>query len=127
MFVLRDVLQFSQNLNDVATTIQSTHRTMKIHLGFASGSEKKFLGVDYAYNFANTYGDSDYLLYSESHPRLDGIFFQDKHVQPSGDMCVGNILKANHGKITPATLYRDIAGLHKTGDMQVAVMDPEGQ
>jgi len=36
-------------------------------------------------------------------------------------------LTQQHGHITPETLYRDIAGLHATGDCQVAVMDPEAQ
>lgn len=51
----------------------------------------------------------------------------DKHCQPSGDTCIGNILSAQHGKVTPETLYRDIAGYHSTGNAQVIVMDPLNQ
>jgi len=42
--------------------------------------------------------------------------YWDKFVQPSNDDCIGSILKEQYGKITLETLYRDIAGLHETGD-----------
>lgn len=47
---------------------------------------------------------------------MDGIFYYDKHTQPSNDECVGDILKNNLGKITPEILYREVAGFHRTGD-----------
>jgi len=52
---------------------------MKLHLGFASGAEKNFRGVDYAANFVNLYDDKNYFKYTESHPQIDGVFFQDRH------------------------------------------------
>ena len=42
-------------------------------------------------------------------------------------MCLASITTAQHGKITPETMFRDIAGYHHTGNAQVIVMDPEGQ
>jgi hypothetical protein len=42
-------------------------------------------------------------------------------------MCIASIASAQHGKITPETMFRDIAGFHETGNAQVIVMDPEGQ
>jgi len=35
-------------------------------------------------------------------------------------------LEENYGEITPEFIYRDAAGIYKTGDTQVVVMDPAG-
>lgn len=116
LFVLRDTIQFAKNMHDVETNLLNSQRTMKIHLGFGSLPDATFRGVDYAANFVNFYDDKNYTHYSDAHPQLDHVFYYDKHVQPSGDYCVGNILKANHGMITAETLYADIPGFHKTGN-----------
>ena len=107
--------------------MSSTKRTMMIHLGLGSLPDKTFRGVDYAANFIQFYNDANYTHYSGSHPQFTGIFYLDKGVQPSGDMCIASITTGQHGKITPETMFRDIAGFHETGNAQVIVMDPEEQ
>jgi hypothetical protein len=92
MFVLRDATQFANNIEEVETMLQTTNRTMMIHLGFGSLPDKLFRGVDYASNYIAFYNDNNYTHYSASHPQLDGIFYYDKHVQPSGDICIASIL-----------------------------------
>jgi|NOAtaT_6_FD_contig_31_4768213_length_1004_multi_4_in_0_out_0_2 hypothetical protein len=54
---------------------------------------------------------------------MDGVMYWDKRVQPSGDACVGSILKENYGKINPEVLFRQIVGRHGTGDSHWAVYD----
>ena len=58
---------------------------------------------------------------------MDGVFYYDKWLQPSDDLCISAILEANYGKITAEVIYRDVAGYHATGDTQMVVMDPAGQ
>ena len=127
MYVLRDTVQFSNNVEEAEQMMSSTKRTMMIHLGLGSLPDKTFRGVDYAANFIQFYNDANYTHYSGSHPQFTGVFYLDKGVQPSGDMCIASITTAQHGKITPETMFRDIAGYHETGNAQVIVMDPEGQ
>lgn len=104
-----------------------------IHLGWGSLPDKTFRGMDYASDMLHYYDDKNYTRgwnetkYTPVHPQLDGVFFFDKFVQPSGNPCLGSILQNAHGKITPQTLYQDVAGYHATGNAQVIVMDPEGQ
>ena len=98
-----------------------------IHLGLGSLPDKSFRGVTYSSNYIEFYNDQNYTHYSDAHPQLPGVFFQDKGIQPSNDFCLGSIAKENHGKITPETMFRDMAGYHSTGDATVVVMDPEGQ
>jgi hypothetical protein len=127
MFVLRDTVQFSNNIEEAEAQFQDSKRTIMNHFGVGSLPDKTFRGVNYAANFVSFFNDSNYTHYSESHPQLSGVFYLDRHIQPSGDMCIATIAKASHGKITPETMFRDIAGYHETGNAQLIVMDPEGQ
>lgn len=95
---------------------------MRIHIGLGSKSDNSFRGIQYAHNKVQVFDDSNY-IYTDAHPQLDGVMFFDKHVQPSGDSCVGDILKATYGNITPSVLFRDVVGRHNTGDAHWAVYD----
>lgn len=96
-----------------------------IHLGYGSLPDNSFRGVDFAANTLIFYDDKNYTRYAAgTHPQLDGVFFYDRHVQPSGSTCIANILTPAHGSITPETLFRDVAGYHRSGNAQVIVMDP---
>ena len=98
-----------------------------IHNGWGSVPDNSFRGVDYAHNYIKFYDDHEWTIdFNEAHPQMDGVFYWDKFVQPSYNPCMGQILQDNYGQITPELIYRDIAGLHATGDTQVAVMDPAG-
>lgn len=103
--------------------IYTTDRTMRIHIGMSSLPDNSFRGLDYSKNVVLNFNDKNYTDYSANHPQIDGVFYFDKFVQPSNNQCVGNILKDSAPNITPATLYRDVAGFHSTGDTQVCAMD----
>ncbi len=128
MFVLRDTIQFSNNIVDVYNNLAGVQRTMKIHGGWGSLPDNTFRGMNYAANFLYLYDDKNFTHYDPvAHPQLDGVFFFDKHVQTSHDPCMANIIAPQHGKITPETMFRDVAGLHRTGDNNYVVMDPAAQ
>lgn len=54
---------------------------------------------------------------------MDGVFFWDKHPQPSTDPCLNSILASNYGQISPEVIYREVIGYHQTGNTQVCVFD----
>jgi hypothetical protein len=73
--------------------MSNTHRTCTIHLGLGSKNDHSFRMLEYSENVLNNYNDKNYTHYNEkSHPQRPGIAYFDKHVQPSGDSCVGSIL-----------------------------------
>lgn len=127
-WVLRDTVQFTNNLAEVEEYLQNAHRTMMIHNGWGSLPDMSFRGADYAHNFVKFYDDKEWIVpFTSAHPQFDGIFYYDKLVQPSDNACVGNVIRAGYGQITPEYIFRDIAGYHSTGDTQVVVMDPKNQ
>lgn len=42
----------------------------------------------------NIYDDKNYTHYGANHPKLPGIAYFDKHVQPSGNSEAGNVLSS---------------------------------
>lgn len=128
MFVLRDTVQFANNIDDVNNMLLSTNRTMMIHGGWASLPDNTFRGMNYAANLLHLFNDRNYYGYNDySQPQLDGVFFFNKLIQPSDNPCMGNILREQHGRINVETMYRDIVGYHQTGDINWVVMDPAAQ
>ena len=87
-------------------------RTAAVHLGVGSREDKNFRGYDYAANLLYPFDDKNFTKYADWHPQLDGVFYKDKKTTPSFNPCIGEILKAEHGKITPETLYSRVTGLH---------------
>lgn len=45
--------------------------------------------LEYAEKTVNIYDDRNYTSYGPSHPKIEGIAYFDKHVQPSGDKTIG--------------------------------------
>ncbi|KRX04245.1 hypothetical protein PPERSA_11369 [Pseudocohnilembus persalinus] len=122
MFALRDLAEFELTIQDLDDALWNTDRTCRIHVGIASAESQTFQGVNYSWKVIEFFNDQNY-TYTEAHPQLDGIMYFDKHVQPSNDACIGDILSYYWGEITWETLFRDVAGWHKTGDTQVCVTD----
>jgi len=124
MYVLRDVLQFATDLDSGIQILKESHRTWQIFVGLGSREDNQLRGIEYSAKVLNVYDDKNYTTpYPNAHPQMDGVVFFDKHVQPSNDPCLGSILKAGYGHITPDYLFRTGAGLHKTGDTLLAIYD----
>lgn len=91
-YVLRDVLYEATDMESALEILIKTHRTCAIHLGLASSEDHEFRMIEYSEKILNNYDDYNYTHYTSAHPKKTGIAYFDKHVQPSGDSCVGQIL-----------------------------------
>lgn len=49
---------------------------------------------EYAEKVVNIYDDKNYTYYNNNHLKKDGIAFFDKHVQPSNDGTVSQVLNS---------------------------------
>lgn len=121
-YVLRDVIQFSNTLDEALNELKVTNRTCSIHLGIGDSKSNEFRGVEYSYKELNIY-DWQNQYESEGHPRLKQVVYWDKHKQPSNNPCLGSLLQENYGKLDGETIVRKVAAVHETGDMQCAVFD----
>lgn len=72
--------------------LTKTPRTCAIHLGVASVADRNFRMFEYSQNTLNNYDDNNYTHYAATHPKIKGIAYFDKHVQPSNDPCLAQLL-----------------------------------
>ena len=49
---------------------------------------------EYSYKTLNIYDDKNYTHYGANHPKMPGVAYFDKHVQPSGDSQVGQVINS---------------------------------
>jgi len=122
VYILRDLLQFGNDLQSSVDLIFKAPRTCTVHVGIGSRADNAFEGVEMSFKEVHIFNDKNY-TYTDAHPQLDGVMFWDKYKQPSGHECLGRILEAGHGLIDAEFLFREAAPLHETGDTQVVVYD----
>lgn len=88
-YVFRDLLYEANDIKSAIDILTNTHRTCAIHIGLASSADHSFRMFLYSENTLINYDDKNYTHYAANHPKKVGIAYFDKHVQPSGDSCVG--------------------------------------
>jgi len=120
-FLTRDILQFDVDVDSALSRIANTERTCSIWLGLAD-PVGEFKAIGYSHDYVLVYDDQNYPFY-EQHPRMPGIVFIDKHVQPSHNPCLGLLLQKYYGNITPEITKTYITALHETGNMHIAIYD----
>jgi hypothetical protein len=91
-YMFRDILYDAHNLESAISILSTTHRTCAIHIGLASVEDKSFRMFEYSEKDLNIYDDKNYTHYGANHPKKAGLAYFDKHVQPSGDSDVGQVL-----------------------------------
>ena len=91
-YVFRDLLYEAHDLKSAIQILSTTHRTCALHIGLASLEDHSFRMFEYSQQILNNYDDKNYTNYGANHPQKEGIAYFDKHVQPSGDSCVGQLL-----------------------------------
>lgn len=91
-YVFRDVLYEASDIKSALKILTDTHRTCAIHIGLGSVKDRSFRMFEYSEKVLTNYDDSNYTHYGANHPKTTGLAFFDKHVQPSGDSCLGSVL-----------------------------------
>jgi len=111
----------------------NAQRTCSIHLGLgsyvrnANASMKNdeivgFRGIEYSADEFNVFDWQD-MFNTRAHPLLKDVVYWDKHVQPSGNPCLGSLLVEAYGRLDPATIIQNITSLAQTGDALNLVLD----
>lgn len=114
-YVMRDVLYEAVDMESALSILSNAHRTCAIHLGLSSSVDHEFRMLEYSEKILNNYDDNNYTNYNaKSHPKKKGIAYFDKHVQPSGDSCVGQLLTHPdfYGKWTMEDFWRVVGNTH---------------
>eukprot|EP00010_Vexillifera_abyssalis_P002857 CAMPEP_0201552088 /NCGR_PEP_ID=MMETSP0173_2-20130828/13637_1 /ASSEMBLY_ACC=CAM_ASM_000268 /TAXON_ID=218659 /ORGANISM="Vexillifera sp., Strain DIVA3 564/2" /LENGTH=441 /DNA_ID=CAMNT_0047962507 /DNA_START=21 /DNA_END=1346 /DNA_ORIENTATION=+ len=121
-FLLRDILQFDQDIDSALSRIANARRTCSIFVGVGDGESNQFRAVEYSHDYVEFYNDHNYPLYA-NHPRMEGLVYIDKHTQPSNDPCFTELLQHYYGEIDPSVTLHNITSQFQTGDMHIAIYD----
>jgi len=123
--VLRDILQYDNSVTEGLNRLIAAHRTCSIWvgLGHTETSRTQFNIVAYSYQQINVYDDMNFQVNNSAHPQIKDIVYVDKHVQPSGNPCLGELLKNNYGKLNAPNIIQNVTPIIQTGDMHLAVYD----
>lgn len=74
-YALRDVLQFSKNLDDALNNLNQTDRTCSIYLGIGSQRDNTYRIIEYAETEFRVYNDGNWKN-DPAHPRMPGMIWK---------------------------------------------------
>lgn len=123
-FILRDILQFDQDLEAAEEHLTSAKRTCYLLFGVGDGKTKEFRGVQYSSSVANFYTDTNLQPLESWHPRItDIVYWGMDWLCPGYSTVLARQLNAAYGKITPEVTISNITAIAQTGDLHVAIYD----
>jgi hypothetical protein len=125
MFILRDVLQFSNSLEEAETRIATANRTCNLIIGLGDGEEGKVHGCEFSGYVANFYDDQTLLPVNETwHPKIKDVVYNGMDwLCPNYDIKLSEQLNKFHGTIDETVVIHDILPTVQTGDLHAVVYD----
>lgn len=126
VFLLRDILQFDNDLQSALNRIQSAQRTCNLILGVGSEKDGVVRGVQYSASVANVYGDGATQLPVNStwHPQFDNIVYNAMDwLCPGYDIVASTQLGYGYGQLTAELLLQNVTSITQTGDLHIAAYD----
>jgi len=124
-YLLRDILQFDNNLNDSINRITDANRTCDLILGVGDGNTAGgFRGVEYSYSVANFYDDTNMEPTGDWHPLItNAVYYAMDWDCPNYDQVLAAQLNALYGNITPETAIQNVTSIIQSGDNFVSYYD----
>ncbi|XP_006823777.1 protein dcd1A-like [Saccoglossus kowalevskii] len=123
-YLLRDVLQYDNTLDDSINRIANAHRTCDLLLGVGDAKLNTFRGVAYSAGVSNFYDDQNMMPVGDWHPRMEGLVYYSRGwVHADWTAVLARQLKKYYGNITPANTIRDLVSIVQTGDTHTAIYD----
>ena len=129
-FLLRDILQFDDSLQDAKARIAQANRTCDLILGVGDGKvnasqRPPFASVQYSHSVANFFDDKTMMPRNDSwHPRMDDlVYYGMDWLCPGFSAVLHRQLAKHYGRITPEATILDILPIVETGDLHIAIYD----
>lgn len=119
-YLLADILRWDQDIDSALSRVASANRTCAIWMGLGDGAE--FKEVAYSNQEVGIINPKNFRPYL-NHDRFDSLLFINKHVQPSSEPCMNDLIHWLYGQIDAPALARDVCGREETGNMHIAIYD----
>jgi hypothetical protein len=69
----------------------------------------------------HVYNPENFPSYPPAHPYFPDLVFVNKHVQPSRETCMGDLMEWGYGSFEAMDFFQTVTALEQTGDMHIAV------
>lgn len=123
-YLLRDILQFSDSLDEAMEKTVSAHRTCSLLFGYGDGKNDSFRGVQYSHSVAIFFTDTNLQPTADWHPHIkDIVYWGMDWLCPGYSSVLAAQLERFHGNLTAEVTIHDVLPIVQTGDLHVAVYD----
>jgi len=124
MFLLRDILQFDQNLDQAITRIKNAPRTTSLLYGVGDGKFGQLRGFQTSHTLCNVYDPDNLEPLTATHKRIEDIVYWGMSWNvPAYDGPLHDKLTEHYGNINAEVTINDILPSVKTGNLQTVVYD----
>merc|ERR1712000_546315 len=121
MFIDRDVLSQAANLPQALAMIKAANRTCAIHLGLGDTASNAIAGLQIAGKWFKEFSPTT--LNYTNHPIIPGVFYWNKHAQPSEWGCLSHLLQQYNGDLTAYNLAMEVSPKSTTGNFHTVAFD----
>jgi isopenicillin-N N-acyltransferase-like protein len=124
-FILRDILQFDNTLDDSINRLVNAKRTCNLIFGVGDGKMRTVRSFQYSHSVLNVLDDQNLLPYNDTwHPRIKDVVYHGMDwLCPGYNQVLGKQLMKFYGNITIDNAIRDIVARTQTGNLQVSIYD----
>jgi len=127
-YILRDMLQFDENLAAAEKRIKSAKRTCDLILGFGDGKDttgvNAFRGIQYGASVANFYTDTNMMPNATWHPLMKNIVYYGMDwLCPGYTVALNKQLQAGYGQLTAELAIRNVSAIEQSGDLFISYYD----
>jgi isopenicillin-N N-acyltransferase-like protein len=132
--MLQDMMRFDSDIDEALARLGQSVRTCAIWLGLGQGARPNprnpnvtlpadFKLVGDSFEYLHIYNPENFPIYPPAHDYFPQLLFVNKHVQPSKETCMNDLMHWGYGSLQASDFYTTITALEETGDMHIAVMD----
>eukprot|EP00026_Physarum_polycephalum_P008362 Phypoly_transcript_08444.p1 GENE.Phypoly_transcript_08444~~Phypoly_transcript_08444.p1 ORF type:complete len:437 (+),score=72.28 Phypoly_transcript_08444:68-1378(+) len=124
-YLMRDIIQFDETVDDSINRITSAERTCDLILGVGDGKLGYFRGFQYSHSVANVIDDLTLRPVNDTwHPQMENVVYWGMDwLCPGYSSVLSAQLQKYHGNITPQTTIQYITAITQTGDLHVVISD----
>jgi len=116
-YLLRDFLQFDNNIQDSINRVTNANRTCDLILGVGEGVTPGFRGIEYSYSVANFFDDTNMQPTADWHPLIENVVYYGMDWNcPNYDTVFARQLNYHWGNITPEIGILNITAILQSGD-----------
>ena len=124
MFLLRDILQFDNSLEQAIARVKNASRTTSLMYGIGDGEMGELRGLQTSHTLCNVYDPNNLEPLTATHRRIEDIVYWGMSWNvPAYDGPLHDKLMEHYGNINAEVTINDIVTSVGTGDLQTVVYD----